>query len=78
VLDDVLAVEGVADAEGAVTGYALILDKSGEPVQPGGAPTLGTSFPQVEALSGGISIRSGAAPAAPGEVVLDTGRTPSP
>src|SRR4051794_3859445 len=71
VLDDVLAVDGVADAEGSVTGYALILDKSGQPVQPGGAPTLGTSFPQVEALSGGISIRSGAAPTAPDEVALD-------
>src|SRR3954469_3135777 len=71
VLDDVLAVDGVADAEGAVTGYALILDAAGEPVQPGGAPTLGTSFPEVEELSGGITIRSGSAPSAPDEVVID-------
>ncbi|MGY1659668.1 ABC transporter permease [Geodermatophilus sp. SYSU D00705] len=71
VLERVEAVDGVAAAEGAVTGYALVLDRSGEPVQPGGAPTLGTSFPEVPELSGGISIRSGSAPSSPGEVVVD-------
>ncbi|SFK91414.1 ABC transporter permease [Geodermatophilus ruber] len=71
VLDEVAAVDGVAAAEGSVTGYALILGKDGEPVQPGGAPTLGASYPDVEELSGGMSIRSGEAPAGPGEVVLD-------
>jgi putative ABC transport system permease protein len=82
VLDEVRDVDGVAAAEGAVTGYALILDRAGEPVQPGGAPTLGTSFPEVAGLSGGMSIRSGAAPTAPDEVVVDaataekTGYTP--
>ena len=32
-------------AEGSVTGFALILDKHGDPIQPGGAPTFGTSIP---------------------------------
>ena len=36
-------VPGVEVAEGGVTGFALILDKHGEPIQPGGAPTLGSS-----------------------------------
>src|SRR5947209_8495161 len=44
VLDRVEGVDGVEAAAGVVTGYALILDKSGTPVQPGGAPTLGSNF----------------------------------
>jgi putative ABC transport system permease protein len=70
-LDDVRAVDGVAAAEGSLTGYALILDKDGEPVQPGGAPTLGANYPNDEALSGGYALRSGAAPHGKNEVVLD-------
>jgi putative ABC transport system permease protein len=43
VVDLVRDVPGVAVAEGSLTGFALILDKDGEPIQPGGAPTLGAS-----------------------------------
>ena len=40
-VDEIGQVPGVAVAEGGVTGFALILDADGAPVQPGGAPTLG-------------------------------------
>jgi putative ABC transport system permease protein len=71
VLDQVRQVEGVAAAEGSVTGYALILDKAGEPVQPGGAPTLGASHTTDADLAGGFTLREGRAPAGPADVVLD-------
>src|SRR3954466_2158476 len=71
VLPTVQDVDGVAAAAGSVTGYALILDRSGEPVQPGGAPTLGASYTKHDELAGGFTLRSGSAPAGPGQVVLD-------
>ena len=71
VLDDVTAVDGVRAAAGSVTGYALIIDKDGEPVQPGGAPTLGVSYTTDPDLAGGFTLRSGEAPSGPGDVVLD-------
>src|ERR1043165_5659428 len=42
-VDQVARVPGVAVARGGVTGFALILDKHGQPIQPGGAPTFGAS-----------------------------------
>jgi putative ABC transport system permease protein len=71
VLDRVLAVDGVDAAAGSITGYALILDKQGEPVQPGGAPTLGASYTDDRDLAGGFTLRSGEAPTGPDDVVLD-------
>src|SRR3954447_7896029 len=71
VLDRVEAVDGVRAAAGSVTGYALILDKAGEPVQPGGAPTPGASYTTDRGLAGGFALRSGSAPEGPREVVLD-------
>ena len=47
VLDQVRAADGVAAAEGAVSGYALLTDTSGEAVlTSGGAPTMGYSMPR--------------------------------
>jgi putative ABC transport system permease protein len=70
VLDRVQAVDGVEAVAGVVTGYALVLDKNGDPVQPGGAPTLGANFPSeaetAAGLSGGFTLRSGDAPHGPG------------
>jgi putative ABC transport system permease protein len=66
----VAGVPGVEVAEGSVTGYALIIDKDGEPVQPGGAPTLGASIGD-DRLSGDFAVRTGEAPDAPDEVALD-------
>lgn len=73
VLDSVRGIDGVDAAEGGVSGYALILDKRGEPVQPGGAPTLGTSFPGDMSLAGDFTLRSGSAPQGPDDVVIDAG-----
>src|SRR3954447_11733393 len=73
VLDQVRRVDGVAAARGGVTGYALILDKASEPVQPGGAPTLGASYGADRTLAGGVSLRAGTAPHGPHQVVLDAG-----
>jgi putative ABC transport system permease protein len=71
VLPTVQDVDGVAAAAASVTGYALILDEDGEPVQPGGAPTLGASYTTDPALAGGFTLRDGAAPTGPQDVVLD-------
>lgn len=49
---EVAAVPAISATQGFVTGYALILDKTGQPIQPGGAPTLGSSIgadPRLEA-----------------------------
>jgi putative ABC transport system permease protein len=75
VLDEVAGVDGVDAVAGVVTGYALILDKAGEPVQPGGAPTLGANFPSAAdteaGLTGGFTLRDGTAPSGSGEVAVD-------
>ncbi len=71
IVDTVRAAPGVEVAEGAVFGFALIIDKSGDPIQPGGAPTFGTSISKDPALSGAGTIREGRAPSGPGEIVID-------
>src|SRR3954464_10675770 len=73
VLARVEAVDGVRAAAGGVTGYALILDKAGQPVQPGGAPTLGASYGTDRTLAGAVSLRARTAPHGPHQVVLDAG-----
>lgn len=71
VVDQVRRVPGVAAAEGSLTGYALMLDKSGKPIQPGGAPTLAAGFQTDRELAGGFTLRAGRGPQAPNEVVID-------
>jgi putative ABC transport system permease protein len=73
IVAQVRRVPGVADAEGSVTGYALILDKHGKAIQPGGAPTLGAGMHLDRSLAGSFSFRSGHAPTRPDEVALDAG-----
>src|SRR5436309_2457534 len=51
VLDQVRAVRGVAEAEGGVSGTAVIVDKGGKAIIPFGPPTLGFNFGQKAALS---------------------------
>ncbi len=70
-VEQVADVPGVEVAQGGVTGFALILDKSGEPIQPGGAPTLGSSTAKDDRLAGNFSFRDGRSPSGPGEVALD-------
>ena len=64
-------VPGVAVAQGAVAGYALVLDRAGAPIQPGGAPTIGTSITGDRRLNGAATFRAGRAPTGPHEVALD-------
>ncbi len=72
VLDDVLDVDGVRTAEGFVTGYALLTDTEGKAVLTnGGAPTMGYTMAEDETLRGEVQLRSGTAPAGPGDVVID-------
>ncbi|HLN76789.1 MAG TPA: FtsX-like permease family protein [Nocardioidaceae bacterium] len=71
VLDRVRSVPGVEVAEGSVNGFALILDKHGTPIQPGGAPTIGASTSGDERLAGAFSYRDGGSPKGSGEVALD-------
>jgi putative ABC transport system permease protein len=75
-LDDTMVatvaeVPGVAVAEGSVFGYALVLDVNGDPVQPGGAPTLGTSLPDDRRLAGAATFREGDMPSGMQEMALD-------
>ena len=69
-LETVLAVDGVAIAEGGVGGFAQLVDKDGEAVSPPFAPTLGVSWPEHDVFSA-LSIREGNPPRADGEVVID-------
>jgi putative ABC transport system permease protein len=66
-------VPGVAAAEGGVTGFALLLDHEGVPIQPGGAPTLGSSLGDDEKLAGAVGFREGRIPTGPDEVAIDAG-----
>jgi putative ABC transport system permease protein len=70
-VETVRAVPGVDVAEGSVFGFALIIDKFGEPIQPGGAPTFATSIAEDSRLSGAGTIREGRAPSGAHEVVID-------
>ena len=69
-VDDVRSVPGVALARGGVTGFALILDKDGQPIQPGGAPTFGASVGDTR-LSGDFVYRQGRQPAGADQVAID-------
>jgi putative ABC transport system permease protein len=66
----VAAVPGVRVADGSVSGFAVILDKHGDPIQPGGAPTLGVSIGDSR-LAGDFTYRAGQGPIGPGEVAID-------
>lgn len=71
VLEEVSAVDGVAAAEGSVTGFAMLIDKQGEAIRPTGPPTLGGSWSETPELLGNVVLRSGRAPEAPGEITVD-------
>jgi putative ABC transport system permease protein len=72
-VDDVLDVDGVADAEAYVQGYARLIDKDGDPVgNPDfGAPTFGSSWGEVADLNPFDLIGDSEAPAGPDEIVID-------
>lgn len=68
-LGTVRAVPGVADAKGAVAGFAQVVGKDGKAISTGGAPTVGFSWTDGPLSS--LSLKSGSAPDAPTEVVID-------
>ena len=69
VLDVVEGVEGVAASAGSVDGYAQFVDKEGEAITPGGAPTLGFNWTP-EPLNP-MELRDGTAPVGSDSVVMD-------
>jgi putative ABC transport system permease protein len=69
VLDDILALPTVAAADGSVSGFAQVVDpKTGEVIQGGGAPTIGTSWDEHTTP---FEVREGEPPDKPDEVALD-------
>lgn len=74
VLDIVNATPGVSLAEGAVGGFAQLVDPRGEPVgnPAGGAPTLGFNWPDSDQLNP-FRLVEGSAPQGPDDVVVDRG-----
>jgi putative ABC transport system permease protein len=72
VFDDVMAVNGVSQAEAGVAGLAQLVDDEGEVIGGFGPPTLGFSWGEIPDLTPmRIASGNGRSPAAPGEVVLD-------
>ena len=71
-VDEVRDVDGVADADVSVDGFARIIDKDGDPMgNPAmGAPTFGTNWGEVEALNP-FTISDGGPPESDDEVVID-------
>jgi putative ABC transport system permease protein len=72
-LPTVRSVDGVASAEGQVSGYALLTDVNGRPIQSGVGVTVGSSLSVEEDLRGSVSLRSGRAPTRTGEVAINAG-----
>lgn len=68
-LDDLRAVEGVAEATGYIEGLAQFLDEDGDPVGQEGPPRLAESYDPL----GPVDIAEGRAPEGPGEVAVDRG-----
>jgi putative ABC transport system permease protein len=68
----VRAVDGVATAEGSVTGYAQLVDLHGVPVKTTGAPFIGVSWGHEPALRP-ATLDLGRAPVGAGEVAIDRG-----
>ncbi|HEX3089734.1 MAG TPA: FtsX-like permease family protein [Ilumatobacteraceae bacterium] len=72
IVDSISQVDGVAAAEGKVSGYAQLVDAAGKPVgDPGqGAPTFGETWMTVADLNP-YRIAEGHAPTGPDEIVID-------
>lgn len=68
VVDDILAVDGVADAEGTVGGFANLATLDGEVLGGQGPPTLGSAWIEV---GNPFELRDGRPPEADGELVVD-------
>ncbi|HTH06332.1 MAG TPA: ABC transporter permease, partial [Ilumatobacteraceae bacterium] len=71
-VDDITSIDGVAAAEGKVSGYAQLVDADGQPIgDPGkAAPTFGESWMTVPELNP-YRVAEGRAPSAVNEIVID-------
>jgi putative ABC transport system permease protein len=70
-LETVQGVDGVDVAAGSIEGYAQLIDKDGEAITPGGAPTLGFNWGP-EPLNP-MDLSAGDPPAGPDQVLIDAG-----
>jgi len=66
----VRSTSGVAEAEGSVNGYALVIGKDGKAVQ-GQAPTIGVSWGPIPRFAKSFNVEHGSRPTQPNEVGLD-------
>lgn len=71
-LSEIRQLPEVGAAEGNVFGFALIVDKEGEPIQPQGPPTLGFGWTDVPELNI-AELREGRGPEAGNEIAIDFG-----
>lgn len=71
IVQTVRTVPGVEVADGSLYGFAVIIDKHGDAVETGGAPTIGTSISRDPRLSGEAKLREGHLPSGPDQVVID-------
>ncbi len=71
-LAPVRGVNGVASAEGSVTGYAQFVAPDGKAITTGGAPTIGLSFDPNQQISA-LRLVEGHAPTTPHQVLMDAG-----
>jgi len=74
VVGELAAVPGVASAHGVVQGYAQFVDRNGDAVRSGGAPTLGISWAQ-DGRRGPLRLvgPTSRPPKGPDEVAMDVG-----
>jgi putative ABC transport system permease protein len=70
VLDKVRAVPGVAEAQGAVFGYAQVVQKDGKAYKTHGAPSFGVSM-NPSSTQESLRVRQGHAPHGPHEIAVD-------
>jgi putative ABC transport system permease protein len=69
-IDQVTAVDGVAEVEPLVQRYAQLVDDEGNAVTTQGAPTIGVAWSGSETL-GGVTLRDGEAPSGSDQVAID-------
>jgi len=72
-VEQVREVEGVGSAYGLLEDYAQFVDKDGNSIQNGGAPTIGLSWSQAPDADEPLRLDEGRAPRRDGEVAMDIG-----
>jgi len=70
-LETVSAIPEVGVAQGSLAGYAQFIDRDGDAVTTGGAPSIGVNWSDTELNI--ATLREGTGPAGPGEVAIDAG-----